>query len=177
MNYITNDTDLTAVANAIRTKGGTSSPLTFPAGFVDAIDNISAGLDNSPVLWLSGYQMESGSPSPNSNSSTGITNVFSFTPLQSDGALCTYGCTATMQFLTDGVFTDYWSMGSENAPQTRNGIVNAGANGAKFTVVLSKKDDAYAYIVDTGEILFAGINSIYHGHRNISEVTANASQV
>jgi hypothetical protein len=39
-NYLATDTDLTAVANAIRTKGGTSAQLEFPAGFVDAIGDI-----------------------------------------------------------------------------------------------------------------------------------------
>ena len=33
--------DLTSVANAIRTKGGTSAQLAFPAGFVSAIGDIS----------------------------------------------------------------------------------------------------------------------------------------
>ena len=37
------DADLTSVANAIRTKGGTSASLAFPAGFVDAIDAIETG--------------------------------------------------------------------------------------------------------------------------------------
>lgn len=37
------DADLTSVANAIRTKGGTSAQLAFPAGFVSAIGNISGG--------------------------------------------------------------------------------------------------------------------------------------
>lgn len=37
------DTDLTSVANAIRTKGGTSAALAFPAGFVSAIDAIPTG--------------------------------------------------------------------------------------------------------------------------------------
>lgn len=35
--------DLTSVANAIRTKGGTSAQLAFPTGFVSAIDAISGG--------------------------------------------------------------------------------------------------------------------------------------
>lgn len=39
------DADLTSVANAIRTKGGTSGQLAFPSGFVSAIGNISTGLD------------------------------------------------------------------------------------------------------------------------------------
>lgn len=37
------DSDLTSVANAIRTKGGTSAQLAFPAGFVSAINDISGG--------------------------------------------------------------------------------------------------------------------------------------
>lgn len=41
--YLTTDTELTSVANAIRTKGGTSSPLVYPAGFVSAINAIPTG--------------------------------------------------------------------------------------------------------------------------------------
>jgi hypothetical protein len=37
------DSDLTSVANAIRTKGGTSASLAFPAEFVSAINAISGG--------------------------------------------------------------------------------------------------------------------------------------
>lgn len=37
------DADLTSVANAIRTKGGTSAQLAFPSGFVSAIDAIPTG--------------------------------------------------------------------------------------------------------------------------------------
>ena len=37
------DEDLTSVANAIRSKGGTSAPLTFPSGFVSAVQAISGG--------------------------------------------------------------------------------------------------------------------------------------
>ena len=44
--YIVKDTELTSVANSIRTAGGTSSLLTFPNGFISAIDNISGGGEN-----------------------------------------------------------------------------------------------------------------------------------
>ena len=37
------DADLTSVANAIRTKGGTSANLAFPAGFVSAVQAIPSG--------------------------------------------------------------------------------------------------------------------------------------
>lgn len=46
-NYLATDTDLTAVANAIRTKGGTSAQLAFPNGFISAIQNLGGdGLTN-----------------------------------------------------------------------------------------------------------------------------------
>lgn len=41
--YKVSDSDLTSVASAIRTKGGTSASLSFPSGFVTAIGNISTG--------------------------------------------------------------------------------------------------------------------------------------
>ncbi len=37
------DSDLTSVANAIRTKGGTSAQLAFPSGFVSAIQTLPSG--------------------------------------------------------------------------------------------------------------------------------------
>ena len=41
--YLTNSTDLTKVANAIRAKGGTTEQLIYPDGFVTAISNIPTG--------------------------------------------------------------------------------------------------------------------------------------
>lgn len=41
--YLTNTAELTAVANAIRVKGGTSEQLVYPAGFVSAIQEIQTG--------------------------------------------------------------------------------------------------------------------------------------
>ncbi len=44
------DSDLTSVANAIRTKGGTSASLTFPSDFVSAINAISGGGGGSTLV-------------------------------------------------------------------------------------------------------------------------------
>lgn len=43
--YLTNTTDLTKVAAAIREKGGTSDPLVYPDGFVTAIQAIQTGVE------------------------------------------------------------------------------------------------------------------------------------
>lgn len=45
------DADLSSVADAIRTKGGTSESLTFPQGFVDAVGAISSGGGESLPDW------------------------------------------------------------------------------------------------------------------------------
>ena len=41
--YLTTDTELTTVADAIRTKGGTSAALEWPSGFAQAIADIPSG--------------------------------------------------------------------------------------------------------------------------------------
>ena len=51
--YLTNTTDLTSVANAIRTKGGTSAPLVYPDGFVTAIQAIQTGIAPKLIVTVS----------------------------------------------------------------------------------------------------------------------------
>ena len=54
--YLTNTTDLTKVASAIREKGGTSDPLVYPDGFVTTIQAIQTGGDLSYVtLWIADF--------------------------------------------------------------------------------------------------------------------------
>ena len=72
-NYIASDTDLTAVANAIRTKGGTSAELEFPSGFVSAIEAIEGGLAIPPD-----YVIDEARRVVTQAQSHGITNGFSF---------------------------------------------------------------------------------------------------
>lgn len=54
------DADLTSVANAIRTKGGTSAQLAFPAGFVQAIGDIETGGDASQYISVIEAQPQNG---------------------------------------------------------------------------------------------------------------------
>lgn len=50
--YLVTDTELTSIADAIRTKGGTSAALTFPAGFVSAVNDIPTGGGGSSTLYV-----------------------------------------------------------------------------------------------------------------------------
>ena len=55
--YLTNTTDLTLVANAIRTKGGTTELLTYPDEFVTAIQAISLGIVPQLIVTVSAGAM------------------------------------------------------------------------------------------------------------------------
>ena len=43
MEYLVQSASLTTVADAIREKGGTTAPLSFPAGMAEAVRNIQSG--------------------------------------------------------------------------------------------------------------------------------------
>lgn len=47
--YKVTDTELTSIANAIRTKGGTQAQLEFPTGFLSAVQAIPTGGDIQPL--------------------------------------------------------------------------------------------------------------------------------
>ena len=47
--YLVQGESITAVADAIREKGGTTAPLSFPAGMAAAVRNIQSGGDLSSV--------------------------------------------------------------------------------------------------------------------------------
>ena len=53
-NYTTTDVELTSIANAIRTKGGTAAQLVYPQGFTAAISNIETGIDTSDATAAAG---------------------------------------------------------------------------------------------------------------------------
>ena len=47
--FLVQGESITAVADAIREKGGTTAPLSFPAGMAEAVRNIQSGGDLSSV--------------------------------------------------------------------------------------------------------------------------------
>lgn len=78
-NYLTNDTELTSIANAIRTKGGTSAQLTYPTGFVTAIQNIPSGggsLSNVCYLTKNDFDVQTHVPIDLTNLSNFICMVY-----------------------------------------------------------------------------------------------------
>ena len=75
-----------------------------------------------------------------------------------------YNTSNQYNIFRDGQYVDYWNVG------TGREQVNANCNGISACIPMSKIEDAHLYFADTGEIIFAGRNSIYYGHKNISEL-------
>lgn len=69
--YMVTDTELTAVADAIRTKGGTSEDLEWYSGFVSAIGDISGGSIPSPTS----ITLENGGFDPNGKNQNSSPNT------------------------------------------------------------------------------------------------------
>lgn len=69
------DSSLTAVANAIRAKGGTSAQLAFPAGFVSEIGNIPSGGGGISIDWADVTEVTIGANSV--TNTTGVQTYFS----------------------------------------------------------------------------------------------------
>ena len=93
--------------------------------------------------------------------------IYVFQPKENARKLSYSGLVRQLNIFNNGTYVDYWSV-REN--DTRN-VINANCNGLAVSVIADKADDAFAYLPDTGEILFAGKNTQYYGHRNISELS------
>ena len=133
--YIVTDTELTSIADAIRTKGGTQADLVFPTGFVTAIGNISGGggTDTSDATLTSGDQMLSGYTAYSKGTKyTGNIATKTDLNLSASGATVTVPSGYYAQQYTKNV-----SSGSTTAPATISGssaTVSTGTN----TLTLSK---------------------------------------
>lgn len=112
------DSDLTSVANAIRTKGGTSAQLAFPAGFVSAIAAIPSGGSGITIS-----PMDYNVSITNGRSGTvNVTRVLynSTTLLSALGGNITAGSTSTFSdFATDG--THIWFRATPGTDISYNG--------------------------------------------------------
>lgn len=74
-NYLVTDTELTSIANAIRTKSGTAGTLTFPTQFISSINAIVGGPGTSDAILLVTYpQASTLTVSKSSTSLTAIAN-------------------------------------------------------------------------------------------------------
>lgn len=76
----------------------------------------------------------------------------------------------------DGVYKDWWGQtivpagGTWEATESERKVINANTNEVSCSIYLPLIDNTYAYIKESGEILFAGKNTPYYGYTNINDM-------
>ena len=136
-NYIATDTDLEAVADAIRTKGETSADLVFPQGFVDAIDAIeTGGGGGASVTALSAVYTQ---PSTTFQS-TDLSELY-------DGLVVTATINGLMQI---EVPPSEYTLSGSIAIGTRTITVSYGGKTTTFSVVVEEAYERKTYIESDG---------------------------
>lgn len=123
--YKVTDSELTSVASAIRTKGGTSASLSFPDGFVTAIGNISGG-GGSTLITKS--ITADGTYNASSDSADGYSSVTVDVVLSGTFTVPASGTTYTLSF---GRTISKYIFLIEATDDTKTAIVSSGYNGAK----------------------------------------------
>lgn len=133
--YKVSDTDLTAVANAIRTKGGTSDALPFPDGFVEAIGNISGG--GSTLITKS--ITENGTYNASQDSADGYSSVSVNVPQ------------STTPFVKVGTYTvsESWESGQTGMTMMQTALADyLDANAVVYVLVINGNTNTSSYRVD-----------------------------
>lgn len=97
-----------------------------------------------------------------------ITERYYYPPSDAVQTLAYYGTDGKQcRVYKNDVYMDYWTLGETQSPKK---CINIGSDAIEITLSMFRLDESYAYIVETGQILFAGKNTPYYGHRNISEL-------
>ena len=85
------------------------------------------------------------------------------------GYVGTDSANKTFQYHLTSQTSNYWYFNGTNPRHVLSSTAYRLAD-ITFSIELSKINDAYAYIVETGQILFAGKNTPYYGYTNINDM-------
>ena len=121
--------DLVSVADAIRTKGGTSAQLVFPGGFVDAIGDIPTG--QQPVL-VTKTITENGTYTASSDNADGYSSVtVNLQDVSYESGTFTCPSTGTSYTLNFSNSYSKYAILIEATTESKSEILNTGATAAK----------------------------------------------
>lgn len=156
--YVVTDEELTAVANAIRTKGGTNADLEWYSGFVSAIGNISTGNSISVDISVTGGY----------NGGAVISISFNGTEVFTATGSNTYN--TAYNKTADTIETDYGDVDilvTPPATNTSNLVITiTGENTITKSIKYTGNNTSYGYsFVDVGVLVFSASQSGSSGVR------------
>ena len=147
--YLTNTTDLTKVASAIREKGGTSDPLVYPDGFVTAIQAIQTGTELQIIVTVTSGATVTATKGSKVVSGTSVNGTCTLTVPEAG----TWSVKATLNGQTSDTktvtFTDRYTTSLTFFSATITVTVESGAS-----VVLKKNGTTLQTKTSTGTVVF-----------------------
>lgn len=162
VDYLTTNAELGSIADAIRSKGGTYAPLTYPEGFVDAIEDIVLGVDVSgttaiPSVVASGYKFRGS----NGAWATGTA------PKRSQSDLSASGKTVTVPWgYYSGQYTKDVATGTEGTPTATKGTVSN--NSIAVTPSVTNTAGYISGSTKTGTAVTVSASELVSGTKTIS---------
>ena len=164
--YLTNTTDLTKVASAIREKGGTSDPLVYPDGFVTAIQAIQTGTELQIIVTVTSGATVTATKGSLSVSGTSVNNSCTLTvPEEGEWTVSATlgGETSTSNIVNvvsayDTVLAFVSTILNDNSWETIRGISDAGT-GANYWSVGDRKA-----VTVNGTVGTQAVNGTYYAY-------------
>lgn len=126
-------------------------------------------LDTSPVILQYGVLYKTNGD-VETNADYCVTDLYYYPTLTETATIAYYGMGGErcVVYKNSGTtYMDYWFLMDSQSPRK---VINVGSDAIKFTLKMSELDNCYAYLQDTGQIFFAGKNSIYYGYTNINDM-------
>ena len=164
--YLTNTTDLTKVASAIREKGGTSDSLVYPDGFVTAIQAIQTGTELQIIVSVTSGATVTATKGSLSVSGTSVNGTCTLTVPEAG----TWSVKATL----NGQTSDTKSVSVVDSYSLTLSFVSSTLNNNEWSVIKSVSDAGqganYWSIGDRKEVTLNGTV----GHLTLSNVTTYA---
>lgn len=117
-----------------------------------------------------GYSWQRGKELKSIDSKYGISVKYIFPAQSFTQTMVQYGHDTILILYTDDVYKDWWGMQNGLYSEVERTIIDVGTNQVSTSVYLPMIDDAYFYLKETGQILYAGKNSPYYGYTNINDM-------
>ena len=122
-----------------------------------------------------GYSWGRGKYKKDANADYGISVFYNYSLSSSAQTLVTMCLNprVTLMLQKDGVYKDWWSQPASGNWETTEGertVINADTNEVSCSIYLPLIDNTYAYIKESGDILFAGKRTPYYGYTNINDM-------
>lgn len=129
-------------------------------------------IDTSPRIIQYGVRYANGNPGTKpliEDSNFCITDKYEFEPQSTKQTLITNGVGGSLLvFWPNGNYYDYWTWSTSDGYWRT--VINVDSGMIACSISISVLDRTYAYLGETGQILFAGKNSPYYGYSNINDM-------